>query len=1086
MNQDYSTYQTQLSIAYRSRWENAAGQTESMESGNTVVFDCVLPTKKLNDDQNEVITVEIPGNSTVRHLRILTWMQATRDSASPSIYTLTHPNSYQFLYKKGLRWYEIYDDHQIIQTLDSVRYWKNSGMKKGSIYIKSNPKETEESDKLQKKLTYLIGYDIRNIVTHRRNELSFAQRKLASSRQVELSSRDVRAYAMEPWVVSSPLSKSLMDLTGEGLVIAIHYNDSSHKMKVGITDTPVEIIHSYMQKMADKGWPIHHPEDNLAFKVCGREEHITGGRPLIDFIWIRRCIKNKEDIRLMLVLAPCAEDDEVDTDDWPLVDQHTGLCGTHDELTLRNKDIDQILVLSLWDCNSRFRVKVVGIDCPALPHKSLPHIYVEACILHAKTILSSARSQPLPFTEEVIWNIWLQFDILVKNLPRGSRLSFFIYGMDFESLSTRDAKTPPQRVEDGGFYKGRTKLLYFVSFLLIDHRSFLQQGEHILHMWPYADREEDLFTHEADKLSSKTNPDVDNSMAICIMLDTYSHPLVLPTGRTSRSSCINQMSEDAELTSTMNIRCKKLPLPLTVSEKNLQFTEQCSQYGNSLPNILSSVKWGKLEAVEEAHCLCEHWNSQQLDIAIALELLSISFADEKVRNLAVQRLEELDNNELLRYLLQLVQALKFEPYHDSALARFLIRCGLRSKRIGHFFFWYLRSEITGSPYFCDRFAVILEAYLLGCGKSMLDEFYKQVQVVESLHQVATDIKKIIPEKNDLPPNAASLLQDMLRKADLPQSFLVPYDPRIKTSGILLERCRIMASKKKPLWLEFSCGDEDSAHCQPVGIIFKHGDDLRQDMLIIQTLVIMDSIWQENSLDLNLVPYGCISTGYNIGMIEIVRDATTIAAVQRSQGGTTAAFKNEALHEWLRSRLQVEESYYQAMETFVTSCAGYCIATYILGIGDRHNDNIMVTAQGNLFHIDFGHILGNTKRFLGVNRERAPFVLTPDFLFVMGKVNKRSSLYFQRFKDICIEAYLSLRAHSKLLVNLFSLMTLTGIPELTSTKSIQYLKEALAMEKDEKMAQEHILNQIEMCESLGWTVQANWWIHMFMGVKQTKS
>lgn len=43
----------------------------------------------------------------------------------------------------------------------------------------------------------------------------------------------------------------------------------------------------------------------------------------------------------------------------------------------------------------------------------------------------------------------------------------------------------------------------------------------------------------------------------------------------------------------------------------------------------------------------------------------------------------------------------------------------------------------------------------------------------------------------------------------------------------------MASKKKPLWLEFSYVESEAPAGCPVGIIFKHGDDLRQDMLIIQ-------------------------------------------------------------------------------------------------------------------------------------------------------------------------------------------------------------------------------------------------------------
>jgi len=107
--------------------------------------------------------------------------------------------------------------------------------------------------------------------------------------------------------------------------------------------------------------------------------------------------------------------------------------------------------------------------------------------------------------------------------------------------------------------------------------------------------------------------------------------------------------------------------------------------------------------------------------------------------------------------------------------------------------------------------------------------------------------------------------------------------------IRIEKCRVMDSKMRPLWLVFENSDPFG---EDVYLILKHGDDLRQDMLTLQMLRIMDKLWKKEGLDLRMNPYGCISTENRIGMIEVVLNAETIANIQKEKGtfSATAAFR----------------------------------------------------------------------------------------------------------------------------------------------------------------------------------------------------
>ena len=76
-------------------------------------------------------------------------------------------------------------------------------------------------------------------------------------------------------------------------------------------------------------------------------------------------------------------------------------------------------------------------------------------------------------------------------------------------------------------------------------------------------------------------------------------------------------------------------------------------------------------------------------------------------------------------------------------------------------------------------------------------------------------------------------------------------------------------------------DEDEEKKECYSFIFKSGDDVRQDVLIMQLITLMDGWLKNRGFDAMLSPYRVLATGVDTGMIELQKNSTTLY----STGGT---------------------------------------------------------------------------------------------------------------------------------------------------------------------------------------------------------
>ena len=129
----------------------------------------------------------------------------------------------------------------------------------------------------------------------------------------------------------------------------------------------------------------------------------------------------------------------------------------------------------------------------------------------------------------------------------------------------------------------------------------------------------------------------------------------------------------------------------------------------------------------------------------------------------------------------------------------------------------------------------------------------------------------------------------------------------------------------------------------VSLIFKHGDDVRQEVMAMQFIRLAARIFADASLPLYLHTYCILITSPNSGLIETVKDSMSVDSLKKNvsatpHGATLASF----FHYYFS--MQGPEAHERALRNFIQSMAAYSVVSYLLQIKDRHNGNIMLSVE----------------------------------------------------------------------------------------------------------------------------------------------
>eukprot|EP00477_Mikrocytos_mackini_P002047 GAHX01002240.1.p1 GENE.GAHX01002240.1~~GAHX01002240.1.p1 ORF type:complete len:1681 (+),score=253.18 GAHX01002240.1:37-5079(+) len=316
--------------------------------------------------------------------------------------------------------------------------------------------------------------------------------------------------------------------------------------------------------------------------------------------------------------------------------------------------------------------------------------------------------------------------------------------------------------------------------------------------------------------------------------------------------------------------------------------------------------------------------------------------------------------------------------------------------------------------------------------------------------------KVVCMSSKMDDLARKLKGSILYTADIPVNKDSSYNEEVLLPHTLVSINKEMQTSPsgitRPLILKVKTSDGEN-HKQ----LLKSNDDMRQDSCVQLLFKSLNKFIPFNQIR----TYNAFPINSSVGVIQWLNDVVSysryIDAAQKVYKGKPNELR--AVHERMRKttskaklldnykdilkklkptmryffleNFNTPKSYITARHNYLTSTAVASLVGYIVGIGDRHNENIMIDkATGETVHIDFGVMFcqGEALKI----PEKVPFRLTPEMNDSLGVLTVNSG-----FKIYMEETLKSLKNNKQIVMTVLKVLTNDPINRwMLSNKIIQ--------------------------------------------------